>query len=70
MNFEDYDDFTDEQKNKSFNILQILIKNKLDNNEPFFIGRLSGNETRLTGEILNNNYNIDNYLYKVLSFRS
>ena len=46
--------FTDEQKYKSFQILQEYILNKQSKNENFFIGRLSGNETRLTGLVMKN----------------
>lgn len=42
--------FKDEQKIESFNILQEFI---LNTKEPFFIGRLSGNETNLCGKVLN-----------------
>jgi hypothetical protein len=56
MNFENYDDFSDEQKMESFLIVQNFIKTKFLKNEHFFIGRLSGNETQLTGDILNKTY--------------
>jgi len=42
--------FKDEQKKESFNILQKFI---LNTKEPFFIGRLSGNETNFCGKVLN-----------------
>lgn len=48
------DGFTDEQKYKSFQILQEYILNKQKGDEKFFIGRLSGNETRLSGLVLKN----------------
>ena len=44
--------FTDEQKINSFLYLQDFILNKIIKNEKFFIGRLSGNETRLCGKML------------------
>lgn len=49
--------FTDEQKTWSFLYLQEYLLDKTDKNEPFFIGRLSGNEPnlcgrQLTGEII------------------
>lgn len=38
-----------------FLTLQNFILNKQNDDKPFFIGRLSGNETRLTGDILSGN---------------
>ena len=55
------ENFTQEQKYESFQILQKYILNKQENNEKFFIGRLSGNETRLTGLVIKNKQ-IDKYL--------
>ena len=46
--------FTDEQKQQSFIYLQNYILEKTEKNEPFFIGRLSGNEPALCGRVLNN----------------
>lgn len=46
--------FTDEQKQQSFLYLQNYILEKTEKNEPFFIGRLSGNEPNLCGRVLNN----------------
>lgn len=46
--------FTEEQKIQSFLKLQRFIQDKQSNQQPFFVGRLSGNETRLTGEVLSN----------------
>jgi hypothetical protein len=50
--------FTESQKSISFNLVQTEIKK-----EKFFIGRLSGNETRLCGLFINNK-NITKDLYK------
>ena len=41
--------FTDHQKLESFLYLQKFILDKQSENKPFFIGRLSGNESRLAG---------------------
>ena len=46
--------FTHEQKLKSFLLIQDFILEKQQKNEPFFIGRLSGNESSLCGKILSN----------------
>jgi len=46
--------FTDEQNLKSFLLMQDFILEKQQKNEPFFIGRLSGNEPSLCGKILSN----------------
>jgi hypothetical protein len=62
MNFENYNGFSEEQKMKGFLILQDFIKTKFIKNESFFIGRLSGNETRLTGNILSKIYTTDHHL--------
>ena len=45
--------FTFEQKQQSFLKLQDFLENKLKNNEPFFVGRLSGNEPNMCGKVLN-----------------
>ena len=45
--------FTFEQKQQCFLKLQDFLENKLKNNEPFFVGRLSGNEPNLCGKVLN-----------------
>jgi hypothetical protein len=44
--------FTDEQKTQSFLYLQEFLLDKTTKNEPFFIGRLSGNEPNLCGKVL------------------
>lgn len=44
--------FTEEQKTQSFLYLQEYVLDKMDKNEPFFIGRLSGNEPNLCGKVL------------------
>ena len=55
MNFENLlNPFTDEQKLSSFIHLQKYMLEKIEKNEPFFIGRLSGNEPNLCGCILTN----------------
>lgn len=57
LNLNNSNIFTKEQKEKSFLLLQENMKGR------FFIGRLSGNETRLSGLVLSNNMNnIDNML--------
>ena len=52
----DFDDltqsFTDEQKLQSFLYLQTFLLDKMERNETFFIGRLSGNEPNLCGRLL------------------
>jgi hypothetical protein len=45
--------FSLEEGEKSFLLLQSFILEKQKNNTPFFIGRLSGNETNLCGIIIN-----------------
>lgn len=40
-----------EYETLSFLMIQNLIKDKVSKNEKFFIGRLSGNETNLTGKV-------------------
>lgn len=45
--------FTYQQKEDSFFQLQTFLENKISKNEPFFIGRLSGNEPNLCGKVLN-----------------
>ena len=50
--------FTESHKIMSFNLVQTEMQKK-----KFFIGRLSGNETRLCGLIINNK-KITNDLYK------
>jgi len=49
--------FTSDDKTSTFLAMQNFILEKQKNKENFYIGRLSGNETLLTGNILNN---IDN----------
>lgn len=49
-----YKPFSQEEKNDGFLKLQNHIKEATTNNKPFFIGRLSGNETRLVGLCLAN----------------
>lgn len=44
--------FTEEQKTQSFLYLQAYLLDKTSKNEPFFIGRLSGNEPNLCGKVL------------------
>jgi len=44
--------FTDEQKEESFYILQEYIQRNIQENTPFFIGRLSGNEPNLCGKLI------------------
>ena len=44
--------FTEQEKLESFLYLQKFILEKQSENKPFFIGRLSGNETRLSGLII------------------
>ena len=44
--------FTYEQKRQSYLYLQEYLLDKMDKNESFFIGRLSGNEPNLCGRIL------------------
>ena len=56
--------FTDEQKLKSFLLMQDFILEKQQKNEPFFIGRLSGNEPSLCGKILSNQP-LQNYTYLI-----
>jgi hypothetical protein len=46
--------FSENQKTFSFLLLQKFILNKQLKNEKFFVGRLSGNETNLTGRIMAN----------------
>ena len=46
--------FTDEQKIQSFLYLQNYLLEQTEKKEPFFIGRLSGNETNLCGNVLTN----------------
>lgn len=53
--------FTDKQKVESFLYLQNYILEKNEKKEPFFIGRLSGNEPNLCGKVLTKT-NIDNRL--------
>ena len=52
----DFDDltqsFTDQQKIQSFLYLQTFLLDKMERNETFFIGRLSGNEPNLCGRVL------------------
>jgi len=45
--------FTEEQKTQSFLYLQEYLLDKTSKNEPFFVGRLSGNEPNLCGMVLN-----------------
>jgi len=45
--------FTDKQKTDSFLYLQKYIFDKISQNQPFFIGRLSGVETALCGSLIN-----------------
>ena len=54
--------FTKKELLDSFLILQSFILNKINKNEKFFIGRLSGNETNLTGKVLQNIKIPDYYL--------
>ena len=54
--------FNESQKSISFNLVQTEIKK-----EKFFIGRLSGNETRLCGLFINNK-NITTDLYQNMLF--
>ena len=53
--------FTDEQKIGSFIYLQNYMIEKIEKKEPFFIGRLSGNEPNLCGKVLTN-IKLDNRL--------
>ena len=53
--------FTDKQNVESFLYLQNYILEKNEKKEPFFIGRLSGNEPNLCGKVLTKT-NIDNRL--------
>ena len=46
------ENFTYEEKLKSFELLQNHIFKKIAANEKFFIGRLSGNEPNLAGRLL------------------
>jgi len=61
--------FTDEQEINSFLLMQNFILDKQQKNEPFFIGRLSGNETSMCGKVLSNKslqqeaYLINNMLF-------
>ena len=59
-------DFTDDDKQNTFLAMQKFILEKQSNNETFYIGRLSGNETKFTGSILNNNYNLDYLMHDML----
>lgn len=59
--------FTKEELLNSFLTLQSFILNKMNKNEKFFIGRLSGKETNLTGKVLQN-IKIPNYLFNNLLF--
>lgn len=56
--------FTDEQKLKSFLLMQDFILEKQQKNEPFFIGRLSGNEPSLCGKIVSYQ-SLQNYTYLI-----
>lgn len=68
MNFENLlEPFTQEQKISSFLYFQNYILEKIDKNEPFFIGRLSGNEPNLCGRILSNNNLPNNLIYEMLN---
>jgi hypothetical protein len=58
-------DFTDLEFINSFIELQNFILEKQNKNEPFFIGRLSGNETLFTANIFNNN-SVENLLSNML----
>lgn len=53
--------FSDKEKEESFLYLQNYILEKIEKNEPFFIGRLSGNETNLCGKVLSKK-ELDNHL--------
>lgn len=53
--------FTEKQKTDSFIYLQNYMLNKINEKEPFFIGRLSGNESNLCGRALSG-MNIDQRL--------
>lgn len=61
------ENFTYEEKLKSFQILQNHIFKKMRANEKFFIGRLSGNECNLAGRILSNLSLDDSLLYNMLN---
>ena len=65
MNFSNISNsFTDEEKRKSFEYLQHFM---FDNNKPFFIGRLSGNEANICGKLLYNKNISQNLLYEMLT---
>jgi hypothetical protein len=62
MEFNDLTElFTRTQKVNSFLYLQNFILEKIKNDEPFFIGRLSGNECNLCGKVLTKT-KLDGYL--------
>lgn len=55
LNFNDLEKpFTYKQKLESFLSLQKFLLDKVNKNEPFFVGRLPGQEATLCGNILNN----------------
>ena len=59
--------FTDEQKIQSFLYLQNYMLEQTEKKEPFFIGRLSGNEPNLCGKVLTNNNIPPNLLHEMLT---
>ena len=59
--------FTDEQKERSFYRMQNMMKEKMENKEPFFIGRLSGNEPNLSGRCLNRKQIQDGLIYEMIN---
>lgn len=59
--------FTEKNMNISFLTLQNYILKKQSNNQKFFIGRLSGNETRLTGLVINNKKIENNLISNMLN---
>jgi hypothetical protein len=61
------ENFTYEEKLKSFEILQNHIFKKVASNEKFFIGRLSGNEPNLAGRLLSK-INLNKYLMHEMLF--
>jgi len=59
--------FTDKQKFESFLYLQNYVLEKNEKNEPFFIGRVGGNEPNLCGRALTNNSIPSRLLHEMLT---
>ena len=68
MDFKDLSlPFTDQQKLNSFLYLQNFLLEKTQKNEPFFIGRLSGNEPNICGSILSKQPISQKLLFEMLT---